>query len=182
VDQGLVEDRVRRHPGGGETAGVAGDRAQHARGAQPAVVEQRAGGLPVRGEAPVEPDLQQDACGAGGVDGPVGVGQRERHRLLAEHGLARPCRGHHQVGVEAGGRRDHHRVDGRVRERLRRIGAGAVRAEALRDPGRRVRHGHEPRSRDPARQRTAVERPHPAGPDQGHPDLVHPLLLEPRTF
>ena len=71
---------------------------------------------PVRSEAAVESDLQHHAGRARSVDGPVGIGQREGHRLLAEHRLARGGGGHHQVGVEAGRRGDDDRVDLRVGE------------------------------------------------------------------
>ena len=116
VDQRLVEDRVRRHPGRVEPARVAGHRPQQPRRAQRAVVEQRARRSPVRGEPAVEPDLQHYSGGAGGVDRPVQVGQRQRHRLLAEHGLAGP----------------------RPRRRSGRRGTGPVRrSPPRRPPGRR---------------------------------------------
>ncbi len=176
-------------PGRVEAAGVAGHRAQQPRGAQPAVVEQRAGGRPVRGEPPVEPDLQHDAGGAGGVDRPVRVGQRQRHRLLAEHRLAGAGRGHHQVGVEAGRRGDHHRVDLRVGEHLApgRCTRGprpAPRPAAppRPAPGRPPRPAAPPGSAGPASRRgTTPSAPTRSGPPR--PSLPsHAPPRSPRTF
>jgi hypothetical protein len=165
VDQRLVEDRVGRHPGRVEPAGVPGHRAQQPGGAKPAVLEQRAGGGPVRGEPPVEPDLQHDPGGAGGGDRPVGVGKGQRHRLLAEHRLAGAGRGHDQVGVEPGRRGDDHRVNRRVGQHLGGIGGRTIGAKGGGQPlggvRRGIGHRHQPRPRDPPGQRLPVEGTHP---------------------
>ena len=63
----------------------------------------RAHGGEVGGEAAVETDLQRHTRVVGGGDGPVGVVQRQRHRLLAEHVLAGPRGGDDQVGVGGSG-------------------------------------------------------------------------------
>ena len=63
------------------------------------------------GEAAVEPDLQHDVRLLGRGDGAVGVGEGHRHRLLAEHVLARGGGRDDEVGVAARGRGDQHAVD-----------------------------------------------------------------------
>ena len=75
-------------PGPGRTARVAGHRPQQSWGAQAAVVEQGAGRGPVRRVPAVEPDLQDNAGGAGGIDGPVGVGKGQRPSASRR---TRPC-------------------------------------------------------------------------------------------
>ena len=89
-------------------------------------VDRGAGGGERGGEAAVEPDLQHDAGLLGRGDGAVGVGEGHRHRLLAEHVLARGGGRDDQVGVAARGGGDQHAVDvGPVEQGRRRRTASA---------------------------------------------------------
>jgi hypothetical protein len=80
VDQGLQEDAGGRHPARVGDAGVAGQRAQQLRGADPPGGDQVVGGPEAGIEPPVEPDLQDHARRLGGCHGPIGVGQGHRHQ------------------------------------------------------------------------------------------------------
>jgi len=176
VDQGLEEDRPGRRvrrvgcPGGR----VARERAQQVRGAECARVHQRPGVLPAPVEAPVEPHLQHHARLPAGSDRPVGVGQRQRHRLLDEDGLARLRRLNDQVGVRAGRRRDQDRFEVRVGQDRSRVGTCHGCAEAGGQPlggaGCRVDDGGETGPRHPAREALAVEASDGARPDQSDRD------------
>ena len=65
-------------------------------------------------EPAVEAHLQDHARILGCGKGPVGVGEGEGHRLLAEDRLAGLGCGDDEVGMRIGGRGDHDRVDGWV--------------------------------------------------------------------
>ncbi len=139
VDQCLVEDRPRLHPGGdvGRDAGVAGQRPQQLGRADRALDDPGAHVGEIPGEAAVEADLQRDPRGVRGVDGAVGVVQRQRHRLLAEHMLACLRRGDDQIGVGGRGRTDRHCIDRRIGDQVQWI---AVRPRR-RKPFGRARFG-----------------------------------------
>jgi hypothetical protein len=69
---------------------------------------------------------------AGGGDGPVGVGEGQRHGLFAVDCLARASRRLDQVGMGAGRGGDHHRVDGRLGEQLAGVGQRLGAAQPVR--------------------------------------------------
>jgi hypothetical protein len=84
--------------------------------------------------------------GKAGVD-PLDV---EVDRLLAQHGLAGPCRGNDEIDMRIGRRRDENRADLRVGESAHGIrhGRGAMtRGQSLRRGRHDVDHGFEPRAR-----------------------------------
>ena len=122
---------------------------------------------------------------AGGVDRPVGVGQGQRHRLLAEHALAGRGGGDDQVGVEPGRRGDHHRVDlpGRRRPPPGRCTPRPPPASAASRSAAPGAGSATAASRAPGSRRASVSPwigAHPARPDQGHPYRIRPGHRSPR--
>jgi hypothetical protein len=150
--------------------GVAGERAQQLRGAQPAGRDQVVGGPEADVEAAVEAHLQGHAGRLGGRDGPVGVGKGEGHGLLAEYRLAGPGGRHDQVGVEAGRGSDQDRLHRRVGQQLGRVGGGLRRAERAGEPlgraGGGVGHADQPGPGQPTGQGLGVEGADGAGSDE----------------
>ena len=71
-----------------------------------------------RMKAPVEADRQHDAGAPGGGDRGLGARPVERQRLLDMDVLAGDGRGHHLLGVPAVRRRQHHRVDIGIGQRV----------------------------------------------------------------
>ena len=179
VDQRLVEDRPRLDPGGdlGGDAGVAGQRPQQLRRADRALDDPGAHVGEVPGEAAVEADLQRHPRVSGGVDRAVGVVQCQRHRLLAEHVLARLRCSDDQVGVGGGGRADRHRIDRPIGDQVQWI---AVRPRR-RKPFCRARFGVGDGGQAGVRQATCqglgVEVADPAGADEAEATTVLTFMV-----
>ena len=68
--------------------------------------------MPVLGEETHDvPDGQGHTCLVGGAHHRLGVGERSRQRLLAEHVLPRTCRSDRVLRVQVRRRRDHDEID-----------------------------------------------------------------------
>ncbi len=168
MDQGFVEDRPRLDARGhlGGDAGIAGQRPQHRGRADLTVHDASVGGCEVGREAAVEPDLQGHPGGLHGFDGPVGIVEREGHRLLTEHVFARACRGDDEVGVAGGGGRDDDCVNRRIREQLQRILVAAWGRKPFCCAGYRIGNGHQAGVGQPLGERLGVKTADPPGTDE----------------
>jgi hypothetical protein len=125
-------------------------------------------------EAAVEADLERHPVGLDRIQPALELVEEERHRLLAEHRLARLCGGDHQVHVGVGAGADGHGVDvgrehlldagGERHAQLVGDGRGTRCVDVVDDPHRRTGH--------PPRQQLGM---HPAdAPDSDDPDADGP--------
>ena len=124
--------------------------------------------------AALEADLQGDAGPAHGRQGPLGGGDVQGHRLLAQDGLPGAGGGLDQGGVGGGRGDDHHRLHVRAvhrRQRLRHHAGPQAGPQGLhlgagigdQDEARRGQRGQDP----------GVPGPQATGPDQGHRQAAH---------
>ncbi len=111
----------------GPADGAAGDQVMH-------VLHRRHESVSERGHVP-------HAGALGGHHHFLGLGHRQGQRFLAQHMAAAVGRGHHQIAVEAIGRRDDHGVNRRVLQQRKRIGIRACHAGDRRGLGQRRRVG-----------------------------------------
>ena len=168
MNQRFVEDGPGLHPRGHlrGNAGIAGQRAQQLGSTDGSGDNRLMRGGEVGVEAPVEAHLQRHPGLVDRGDGPVGVIEGQRHRLLAEDVLTGSGRGDHEIGVSGRGRADRHRVDAGVGDQLVRIGVGAGRADRLRRFQVRICHRDQGGVVEAASQRRGVEAADPPGADQ----------------
>ena len=175
VDQGLGEDRPRRHaapgwrgPGrGSATAAGAACRSPPATTASCAAAKSGA-------KRRLKPTCSGTPASLGRGDRAVGVGEGQRHRLLAEDRLA--CLGGRddEVGVRVGRRGDHDGLDVVRLEDVDRVGEHAsrtrTRAEGVGRLGPRVRDGDQARRPGHGWRDRGVRGADPAGADESDRD------------
>ena len=116
-------------------------------------------------EAPVETHLQNHACVVGRRDRPVGIFECQRHRLLAEHVLARVRGRDDKVGVGGGGRADRHRLHNRVGDQREWISVCPW-GVSLGCGGFGIGDGHQGGVREPVGKCLGVKAADPAGADK----------------
>ncbi len=127
-------------------------------------------GAEVGGEPPVETDLQRYPGGTRRLDGAIGVGQRQRHRLLTEDGLAATRGSLDEVGVHGRRRGNDDRLYRGVRQQLCRF-EGCLRAAQRRrqpfgDSRCRIRHRGDSSAGYPPGKALPVKRADAPRPDQ----------------
>ena len=129
-----------------------------------------------RVEAPVEADLEQDACTLDRLERPVDLGEIQRDRLLAQDRLAGGRRGDDLLDVGVGARADRDRVDvGRLVQLLGgRNGRDAEPLpDRLRGLGRRVVDRRQGRPLDLLGEQLGVHSADPSRPEHRDADRLH---------